>query len=69
MADMKITKKTVLDDGTYLVELAGLSTDNKPTASISTGSIAVETSTGDVYMYEESGASWAKICALGGSGS
>lgn len=68
MADMKILKKEVLDDGTYLIEAAGLSTDTKPTDSVSTGSIATETDTGDVYMYDETGAAWAKICALGGSG-
>ena len=68
MADMKITKQTVMPDGTYLVECAGLSTDTKPTRNISTGSIAVEANTGDVYMYEETTPSWKKICALGGSG-
>lgn len=68
MADMKIIKKEVLDDGKYLIECAGLSTDTKPTASVSTGSIATETNTGDVYMYNETSAAWAKICALGGSG-
>ena len=68
MADMKIIKQTVLNDGSFLVEAAGLSTDTKPTRNISTGSIATETNTGDVYMYNESSAAWAKICALGGSG-
>ena len=68
MADMKIIKQEVLNDGSYLIEAAGLSTDTKPTRNISTGSIATETDTGDVYMYNESSAAWAKICALGGSG-
>lgn len=68
MPNMKIIKQTVLDDGTYLVEAAGLSTDTKPTRNISTGSLATEQNTGDVYMYEESSAQWKKICALGGSG-
>ena len=68
MADMKVIKREVLDDGTYLIEAAGLSTDDKPTRNISTGSMATETDTGDVYMFEESSGSWAKICALGGSG-
>ena len=69
MADMKIIEQKVLNDGTYLVKAAGLSTDTKPTRNISTGSIATETNTGDVYMYNESSSAWAKICALGGSGS
>jgi hypothetical protein len=68
MPDMKIIKQTTLEDGSFLIEAAGLSTDTKPTRNISTGSIATETNTGDVYMYNESSAAWAKICALGGSG-
>ena len=66
---MKIIRQEVLNDGSYLIEAAGLSTDTKPTRNISTGSLATEQDTGDVYMYEETSASWAKICALGGSGS
>ena len=68
MADMKVIKREVLDDGTYLIEAAGLSTDDKPTRNISTGSLATETNTGDVYMFNETSGEWAKICALGGSG-
>ena len=68
MPDMKIYKQEVLNDGTYLVECAGLSTDTKPTRNISTGSKAIETDTGDVYMFNEATPAWAKICALGGSG-
>ncbi len=69
MPNMKIIEQKTLDDGTYLVKAAGLSTDTKPTRNISTGSIATETNTGDVFMYNETSAEWKKICALGGSGS
>lgn len=65
---MKIIKREVLEDGSFLVKAAGLSTDTKPTRNISTGSLATETNTGDVYMFNEASGSWAKICALGGSG-
>lgn len=68
MADMKVLRKQGTDDGTFLIECAGLSTDTKPTHSISTGSIATEVNTGDVYMFEQTGGQWHKICALGGSG-
>lgn len=68
MPAMKIYEQKTLDDGTFLVKAAGLSTDDKPTRNISTGSLATETNTGDVYMYNESVPGWAKICALGGSG-
>ena len=44
-----------------LLQLACLSTDTKPTTNIATGSIALEVDTGDVYAYDETGASWAKI--------
>lgn len=51
-------------------EYAGLSTDTKPTGgSIATGSTFLEVNTGDVYAYDEDGATWNKIAALGGSGS
>ena len=61
MANMKIIKQTVLDDGSYLVEAAGLSTDTKPTRNISTGSLATEADTGKGYMYEESSETWYQI--------
>lgn len=48
-------------------ELAGLSTDTKPTwEDISTGSLFMEVDTGDVYSYDEEGTEWHKICELGG---
>ena len=61
MANMKIIKKTVLGDGTYLVEAAGLSTDTKPSRNISTGSTAMEADTGKGYMYEETSDTWYQI--------
>ena len=49
------------------VELAGLSTDTKPTSGIVTGSLYLEVDTGDVYAFAEGDTpAWNKIAALGG---
>ena len=51
------------------VELAGLSTDTKPVDPIdavvvtATGSRFLEVDTGDVYAYDEGGATWHKIAS------
>lgn len=42
-----------------LVSCAGLSTDDKPTAGIATGSDFTEVDTGDVYFYDEE-SDWVK---------
>lgn len=58
-------------EGKQYKELAGLSTDTKPVVGVLTGSLFMEVNTGDVYAFDEDGASgseWKKIAALGGSG-
>ena len=45
----------------YIVEIACLSTDTKPTEGIVTGSLALEVDTGDVYAYDEVGETWNSI--------
>ena len=42
-------------------EYAGLSTDNKPTENIVTGSSFVEVDTGDIYLFDEASSTWTKI--------
>ena len=54
-------------DDIHYVELSGLSTDEKPTG-YATGSLFLEVDTGDVYAYDEEGAEWNQIAALGGEG-
>lgn len=54
------------DENNNYIEAAGLSTDTKPTAGIVTGSLFLEVDTGDVYAFDEAGAEWDKIAALGG---
>lgn len=41
-----------------LVEIACLSTDDKPTAGIATGSICVEVNTGKVFFFNEASGAW-----------
>ena len=40
------------------VEIAGTSTETKPTGAFLTGSIFVEVDTGKVYFYNASGSTW-----------
>ena len=46
-------------DDIHYVELAGLSTDDKPTG-FATGSLFLEVDTGDAYFYDEEGVQWIK---------
>ena len=57
------------ESGKKYAEIACLSTDTKPVGNLITGSLALEVDTGDIYAYNEEGASvseWGKIAALGG---
>ena len=53
---------------TYYYEIAGDSTETKPTANVADGSIFTETDTGDVYIYNAKGAEWNKMFGLSGGG-
>lgn len=65
--------RTIVDkpftDALHYVEMAGRTSDSKPTTGIITGSKFLEVETGDVYAFEESGSNWYKIAAgpTGGS--
>ena len=56
---VRMLKRTVLEDDIHYVELAGLSTDEKPTG-FATGSVFLEVDSGDAYFYDEEGESWIK---------
>ena len=51
------------DKGGY-VELACLSTDEKPTNGIATGSICIEVDTGKVYLFDSAGSLWIEQFSL-----
>lgn len=40
------------------VEYAGLSTDNKPTENVATGSTFIEVNTGKIYLFDAENATW-----------
>ena len=52
-----------LDNGFYVKEFYGLSTDTKPTAMIANGSIFIEIDTADAYFFDEEHAVWLKVGA------
>lgn len=54
--------------GKNLVEIACLSTDDKPTDGIANGSMCTEMDTGDVYFFDEAGGAWIKFGSGGGGG-
>lgn len=58
-----IVEKTFVGSKKY-IEAFGLSTDDKPTSGIVTGSKFTEVNTGDVYLFDEtSSGTWTKIAA------
>lgn len=61
---IRVLSERIVEADKKLVELAGLSTDSKPTAGIVTGSKYTCADTGDVYMfYEADSPGWGKIAA------
>ena len=61
---IRVLNERIVDGNKKLVELAGLSTDSKPTTGIVTGSKFTAADTGDVYMfYEADSPGWGKIQA------
>ena len=57
-----IKKSDIQGDGKFLVELVGLSGDEKPTTinsgKILNGSIFIEMDTQDIYFYDEENSEW-----------
>ena len=65
---VRILNERIIEGNTRSIEIACLSTDSKPTANVCTGSLTLEVDTGDVYAFDEHGAEWDKVAALGGDG-
>lgn len=57
----KENEKIVGNDSIAQVELAGLSTDTKPTSGIANGSTYIEMDTGKVYFFDQENNSWKEI--------
>ena len=59
----KLVDRYFSEDDKY-VEMFGLSTDEKPTVGLITGSKFTEVNTGDVYLFdEENNGTWTKVSA------
>lgn len=52
------------NQGLHYVEIAGASSETKPATGIVDGSTFLETDTGDLYVYNETGSAWVKLMAL-----
>ena len=64
---VRILKSQIIEGNVSYIEAAGLSTDTDTMPeNVATGSLFLEVDTGDVYAYDETGAEWNKIAALGG---
>lgn len=55
-----LVSKSLQTDVMY-IEAAGLSTDEKPTAKVATGSTFQEVDTGDVFFFDEESQTWIQI--------
>ena len=58
---VRVTEHKFIKAGLKYFEFAGLSTDEKPTEMVATGSVFIEVDTGDVYLYDEEGGTWSKV--------
>lgn len=58
---IRVKESTTYEDGKMHVEVSCLSTDDKPTEGIATGSIALEADTGDLYAFNEDAEAWTKL--------
>ena len=47
--------------GLNYMEIAGLSTDSKPTSGLVTGSLFLEVDTGKVYAFDEVSSTWTQM--------
>ena len=55
---IRIVDSKSVATGIYLQDINGLSTDDKPTTGIATGSSFFEVDTGDVYFFDEESGTW-----------
>lgn len=55
---IRTIESKLTDTNRAYVELAGLSTDTKPTDGLATGSIFTEVDTGTVFFFNEASETW-----------
>lgn len=57
----RVIERKWIESGKDYVEMAGTSRESKPTTGIVSGSLFMETDTGDVYVFDETDVAWTKI--------
>lgn len=55
---IRTIESKLIDTNRAYVELAGLSTDTKPTDGLATGSIFTEVDTGTVFFFDDASDTW-----------
>lgn len=58
---MRAIETKWIESDKYYREFAGKSTENKPTTGIVSGSLFLESDTGDLYVFDETDVAWTKI--------
>ena len=58
---VRILESKSLQTDVMYIEAAGLSTDEKPTSKVATGSTFFEVDTGNVYSFNEESQEWVEI--------
>ena len=58
---VRIIEKKLQNDDINYYEFSGLSTDDKPTQNIATGSVFVEVNTGKVFLFDEESGEWIEV--------
>ena len=59
----KTTEGNTQDRNNPILEIRGLSTDNKPTENITNGSSFIEMNTGKIYFYNAESEQWIEFTA------
>lgn len=55
---IRVLTRIPQDDDIHYVEMAGLSTDDKPAKKYATGSSFLEVDTGNVFFFDEESCTW-----------
>ena len=58
---MRIIEDQITGDNKHISTIFGGSGESKPTTGLADGSVFVETDTGKVYLFSESGSSWTEM--------
>ena len=61
MISISELKASTKEAKNIIVELRGLSTDDKPTEDITNGCVFIEIDTGKIFMYDEENEQWKEI--------